>query len=192
MDEQEKTRRTAIHESGHAVWACVMGRPLAYVTVIPNAGTLGRTVFAGRMLINMTDHRQIEREAALHLAGFLAELIHDRRNPPTGCDGEVWYAYRLLTAVGHSDAGFYKVTWRATKALIAVWPCVLTLAAELHRRGTLDGLAVRRLVQRELGLRRRWNRRSRLSPEATAIPRRRAALALSMRRSPKPPGWPRS
>jgi len=159
MDVEEARFRTAIHEAGHTVAASLIRRRIAFVTVERSGDTLGRVVFAERTLIDMADHRQVEREAALHLAGFAAELIYDRQTLPTGCAEEILRAYRLLTAIGRDERGFQRVVWRTTTMLrLALWPCVMTVATELHRRGTLDGLAVRRLVQRELGLRRRWSK----------------------------------
>ena len=157
MDD-EALFRTGLHESGHALVAVLMRRRIAYVTVRPARGTLGRTVFAERYVVDGQDHRQVEREAALALAGFVAELIYDPTRAPTGCTEDVERAWRLTRALGHSEARFTELVWRTTKMLMAVWPCVLATATELCRRKQLNGCVVRRLIQRELGLRHRWSR----------------------------------
>lgn len=155
MRDDETRHRTAVHEAGHCLFAVLMGRRISFATVEPAGDTLGRTVFAERTAINLRDHRQVERAAGLHLSGFAAEMILDPRSVPTGCRDEVMYAYQLATEIGHGRRGFQQLVWRTTRMLLTVLPCVVSIATELHRRGTLDGGAVRRLAQRELGLRRR-------------------------------------
>lgn len=151
----------AVHEAGHIALAVIMGRRILFASVDPVGDTLGRVVFAERTVLNLRDHRQVEREAALHLAGFAAEMILDRQSVPTGCDDEVFYAFRLAAKIGAGREGFVRLVHRTTRALVAIWPTVLVVASELQRRHRLDGLVVRQLVRRELGLRRRWKQRSR-------------------------------
>lgn len=145
-------RTTAVHEAGHCALSVLIGRRILFATVEPVANTLGRTVFAERTVLDLGNHRQVEREAALHLAGFAAEMILDRQSVPTGCDDEVFYAFTLAAQIGHRRRGFVRLVHRTTKALVAIWPAVVTVATELQRRGRLDGSVVRRLVRRELGL----------------------------------------
>ena len=146
-------RTTAVHEAGHCALAVLMGRRILFASVDPVGNTLGRIVFAERTVLNVRDHREVEREAALHLAGFAAEMILDPHSVATGCRDEVMYAYQLATEIGHGRSGFVRLVHRTTRALVAIWPTVLILAIELERRGRLEGRVVRQLIRRELGLR---------------------------------------
>lgn len=155
MPPHDSEIKTAIHEAGHATVAVLLRRPIDYVTIERSGNTLGRVVFRDPAMLNMADHREAEREAALHLAGFAAEMILDRHSTPTGCADEILYAYNIAVAIGRDDRGFEHLVWRTTRMLLAIWPCVLAVAAELNRRGTIEGSSLRRLVLEALGLRRR-------------------------------------
>lgn len=150
--------RACVHESAHAVCGTLMQRRIAYVTVVPSTDTLGRTVFAEKQLIDVRNVRLLEREAALFLSGFVAELLHDARHVPSGCSEDIHYAWKMLVDAGYSPERFAQVVKRTTRMLQTIWPCVLATATELHKRRVIDGVHVRRLVQRELKLRRRWAR----------------------------------
>jgi hypothetical protein len=152
LDDDGTRRRTAIHEAGHAVWAVLLRRPLKYVSVEPIAGSLGRTAFLRRHALDLRDHRQVEREVALYVAGVVAEIIDDPTTVPTGATDEVWYAFVLVTKIGRGRRGFEEVVKRTARMLNALWWVVLAVAGELERRGALDGRVVRRLIRAELQL----------------------------------------
>lgn len=156
--ENDMLWRACVHESGHAVFASLMQRRIAYVSVVPSRDTLGRTVFAEKQLIDARNLRLLEREAALFLSGFVAELLHDARHVPSGCNEDINYAWTILVDAGYSPEQFAQVVQRTTRMLRTIWPCVLATANELQKRRVIEGVHVRRLVQRELKLRRRWAR----------------------------------
>lgn len=155
MRDDETRRRTALHEAGHAVVAVLIGRAVNYVSVQPAGASLGRTVFQQAHALDLGDHRQVEREIALLVAGFVAEIIDDPMTLPDGCTNEVWQGALLAIEIGHGRRGFERVVKRTAKMLKAVWPTVLVLAAELHRRQRVDGRVLQRLVRRDLRLARR-------------------------------------
>ena len=155
--EPELRLRTAVHESGHAVVAVLIGRAVNYVSVEPTLGSLGRTVLSHGHVLDLDDHRQVEREIALLVAGCVSEVIGAVATLPSGCTEEIWQAALLAVQIGNGRRGFERVVGRTARMLKAVWPAVLVLANELQRRQRLDGRAVRRLVKRELRLRRRWS-----------------------------------
>lgn len=146
--------RTAIHEAAHAVVAVLIARPIVCVSIEPTDRSLGRIVLA-RSVVNLGNHRQVEREIALHLAGFISELIYDSGSIPTGCTDEVLYTFALAREIGLGIRGFERLVFRATKMLKAIWPTVLAVAGELLRHRCIHGRAVRRLVRDHLRLRER-------------------------------------
>lgn len=71
--------------------------------------------------MHLRDHRQVEREVALYVAGVVAEIIDDPRTVPTGATDEVWYAFALAAKVGQGRRGFEEIVKRTARALKTVW-----------------------------------------------------------------------
>jgi hypothetical protein len=160
---QDALTRTSIHEAGHVVVAVLHRRRLQLATVRPEGASLGRVVFLPNHLeagltVDVRDDGDVAATMAILLAGFAGEVLLDRETDPWGCEEDIWRAYLAGEAAGRDREFFVGVMQRTVLILKKVWPCLLTVAAELRRRGTVDGLSLRRLVQRELGLRRRWRR----------------------------------
>jgi hypothetical protein len=74
--------------------------------------------------------------------------LYVRTSVPTGCTDENWYAFTLAANIAHRRRGFVRLVQKATRALLSIWPTVLVVATELQRRRTIDGTALRLLVQR--------------------------------------------
>lgn len=153
MSDEPACRKTALHEAAHACVAVLIDRAaLEYVSVEPLGDSLGRTVLSHRHAVDLLDHRQVEREIALRLAGCVAEIIDEPTALPTGCTEEVWRAALMAITIGHGRRGFMKLVGRTTRMLIAIWPTILVVAAELQRRRRLEGRVVCRLVAQGLQL----------------------------------------
>lgn len=155
--------RTSVHEASHVVVAVLHRRQLRFATVTPDGASLGRTVFisastfpSDAVVVDLREDDDVETMMTILLAGFAGEILLDQRTNPGGCEDDIWRAWLLGEAAGRDQVFFVNIMQRAVRLLKAVWPCVLAVAVELQRRGTIDGASLRRLVQRELGLRRRW------------------------------------
>lgn len=143
-------RAICYHEAGHAVAAVRLGVRVHLVTVVPDGspGNLGRTrtaaLDAQAPLWTATGWDAFERDAMIELAGPLAEEAF-------GCSVSTWtwqthraQAARAALArwpgAREADAACF-VAWyeHRTRERVAAWqPAIISLAAALFARGTLD------------------------------------------------------
>jgi len=140
----------AIHESGHAVVAWLLGFPINFVTITEHEDSAGRLSHQPENR-NFTDElRRDEAEATVSLAGPLALEIFLGDLENCGARGDVermrtllepHYAEReklldRLEALGH-----------ATRTLVHdKLPVIRKLALELMKRETLTGVHVERIL----------------------------------------------
>jgi hypothetical protein len=132
MDDDGESDLTAVHESGHAVIAHVLGHPVLSVSLIDR---LVRTRY------RRGDPAAHWRELLICLAGPAAEQRYDRTNFP------FWigpYGTDLDNARRHIEAcGFAE--WRddaeqCARILVREnWRRITRVARELQARGTLTG-----------------------------------------------------
>jgi len=85
--------------------------------------------------VNPRQFLGIEREAALHLAGFVAEIIENPESSPTGCTDDVWTAFQLVAAIGHGRHGFTRLVLEDDKSAPSA------VADRARRRGTAPAAA---------------------------------------------------
>jgi ATP-dependent Zn protease len=142
---------TAYHEAGHAVVALALGRPVYQVSVLANRDYDGLCEFRKGTFRPSDDW--VEREMLIALGGVAAEARHTGRYA-WGAAGRDWqYVHDLAVRRAGERRAERLVRRLLAKAehLLARgghWRAVELIAAELLRRGTVSGRAVRHFFER--------------------------------------------
>jgi hypothetical protein len=129
----------AIHEAGHALVALIYGVPFDKISLIADGGEVQ---FNGR-------YAEFPANAQIHMAGTIAELIHEKKIGTFlenggvligGTDGE-HLRDAMKKNIEDDDEAIPLFSWlfvRTAKQLMRRWPYVLKLANELIKKGTLS------------------------------------------------------
>jgi hypothetical protein len=151
--ERPDDEATAYHEAGHAVLALILGRPVHEVTIRPDRERLGVCEF-GKAAIRPNED-WIEREMLIALGGLAAEARHTDNYAWDQADRDLQYVRDLAV----ERAGPRRAE-RLERRLLAKaehllakeghWRAVERIAAELLRRGTVSGRAVRHFFEEAL------------------------------------------
>jgi plasmid stabilization system protein ParE len=141
---------TAYHEAGHAVMALILGRPVHAVSILPDRDLLGLCEF-GKAAVRPSED-WIEREMLISLGGLAAEARHTGTYAWDQADRDLQYVRDLA----EQRAGPRRAQ-RLERRLLSKaehllgkeghWRAVERIAAELLRRGTVSGLAVRHFFE---------------------------------------------
>jgi ATP-dependent Zn protease len=142
---------TAYHESGHAVAALALGRPVHHVSILPDRERLGKCEFGKSAFRPSEDW--LEREILISLAGLAAEARHTGVYSWDGAARDRRYVRSLaVQRAGERQAA------RLERRLLAKaehllfqegnWRAVELIAAELLSRGSISGRAARHLFER--------------------------------------------
>lgn len=163
-------KRTAYHEAGHAVVACLMGIPFRRVTVQPDA------TFAGRVLLDRKeppqavcpwnpdwDTKQARQYWKRHicglLAGALAETIYTRCWQQQPASDEFTDESKALEIADYFDTPTKAQAWvnrlrfQTLETLRSpdVWTAVDAVAQQLAKRKTLNWATVQTLIEQNKG-----------------------------------------
>jgi ATP-dependent Zn protease len=144
-------RATAYHESGHAVVALILGRPVQRVSILPDSQRLGVCEF-GKGVVRPSED-WLEREILISLGGIAAEARFTGNYHWDGAARDQQYVQRLaVQRAGERRAG------RLQRRLLAKvehlladdahWRAVEIIAAELLRCGEISGRSARHLFER--------------------------------------------
>jgi hypothetical protein len=137
---------TAYHEAGHAVIALILGRPVHGVSILPDRERLGLCAF-GKAAVRPSED-WIEREMLIALGGLAAEARHTDNYAWDEADRDLQYVRDLAVQRAGPRRAERLERRLLSKAehLLAKeghWKAVERIAAELLRRGTVSGRAVR-------------------------------------------------
>src|SRR3954451_17626750 len=138
----------AYHESGHAVVALALGRPIQLVSLLPKQDYLGRCQF--RQGVVRPSEDWLEREILIALGGIAAEARHTGDYAWDAADRDLQFVHDLAVQRAGERQAERLERWLLAKAehLIAKdghWRAVELIAAELLRRGAISGRAARHL-----------------------------------------------
>jgi len=142
---------TAYHEAGHAVMALALGRPVAFVSVLPTRQLLGTCEFGKAVFRPSEDW--LEREMLIALAGLAAEARFSGNYAWDGAARDQDYAEDLaLQRAGTARKASRLLRRMLSKAehLLAQeenWLAVERMAAELLRVGEISGRAARHIYE---------------------------------------------
>lgn len=126
------SRRTCIHEAGHAVMSLLVGAKLESVSVIPRADSKGRTI---------TDAPTPFGDTMVGVAGIIAEEIEfDGNEEPRGHD-------RALVQQNKGDVPWEEYECAARWMLQMHWKSVVRLADALAVRYLMTGDEVWELLK---------------------------------------------
>jgi hypothetical protein len=146
---------TAYHEAGHAFWAHQLGFRIVFVSIIPDAVTLGR-VRATDWVLDHVAANQPERlveavtaSLGVKLGGPLAELVlQPGKNRRIGNDYAA--ARAILRYANIPDLDKVEVLARAElsvlRGLERYWGAVCALAEALLEAGIVDGRQAHRIL----------------------------------------------
>lgn len=141
---------TAYHEAGHAIMALALGRPVAFVSALPDRKHLGTCHF-GKAVFRPTED-WLEREMLIALAGLAAESFRTGNYDWSAAGKDLASAERLaLDRAGGDERKAQRLLRRyLSKAehilgQEAQWRAVERLAAELVRLGEVSGRAARHI-----------------------------------------------
>jgi len=149
--EPHDQQATAYHEAGHAVVALILGRPVQYVSILPNRERLGVCEF-GKGASRPTDD-WLEREILIALAGIAAEARHTGNYAWDGAARDQIYVQRLT----EQRAGDRRAERLQRRLLAKVehlltderhWQGVELIAAELIKQGEISGRTAKHLFER--------------------------------------------
>lgn len=144
---------TAYHEAGHAVVALLLGRPVAYVSVLPDRKHLGVCAFKNPVFRPSEDW--LEREILISLAGLAAEARHTGRYGWDEAGRDLAYARKLMV----QRAGERRAERLERRMLSkvehllnqdATWQAVQWIAEELVRLGEISGRTARHHFERAM------------------------------------------
>ena len=142
---------TAYHEAGHAVMALTLGRPVAYVSILPGRAFLGTCEFGKAVFRPSEDW--LEREMLIALAGAAAEARRTGEYAWDAAARDRTYAEELaLQRAGAARQAERLLRRSLSKAEYLLsredaWRAVERLAAELMRLGEISGRAARHLYE---------------------------------------------
>lgn len=161
----DRLKRTAYHEGGHAVVSVLTRRQVKKVTIVPDGETLGEVVHYGwpPSIIEDTATRASEsksrrwlfREMIIHHAGMIAEAkgtggMTEDIVEWGGSDSSTLADY-VLQAFGDSQKKVDQTKQETKKLLDAHWEAVEAIAAALLEHRTLSGKRVRAIVMENGG-----------------------------------------
>ena len=148
--EPSAEEAVAYHEAGHAVVALALGRPVHFVSILPDRINLGLCEFQKGVFRPSEDW--LEREILISLGGIAAEARHTGEYAWDGAARDEQYVRRLaILRAGERQAE------RLQRRLLAKaenllskeghWQAVELIAAELLRRGQISGRTARHLFE---------------------------------------------
>jgi hypothetical protein len=149
--DRSPAEATAYHEAGHAVMALALGRPVAYVSVLPTRQFLGTCEFGKAVFRPSEDW--LEREMLIALAGLAAEARFSGDYAWDGAARDRDYAEDLaLQRAGTARKASRLLRRILSKAehLLAQeenWRAIEAMAAELLRVGEISGRAARHIYE---------------------------------------------
>ncbi|MBY0522639.1 MAG: hypothetical protein K2R98_04550 [Gemmataceae bacterium] len=141
---------TAYHEAGHAVVALALGRPVHEVSVLPRREHLGITEYRKGVFRPTEDW--LEREILIALGGIAAEARYtgDYAWDMAGRDMQYVRSMTVQRAGARQAERLERRMLAKVEHLLAQeghWRAVELIVAELLRRGTISGRAVRHLFE---------------------------------------------
>ena len=153
-------QRTAYHEAGHAVAACVMRHRFTRVTIEPEEDTLGKVncarvpTYAPDVDRETSTRVQTEKRVIVYLAGLIAEQTAAGcafRGPGlSGDDLQKAYSYAGHMCGDDAETEAYVAwLWERTRLLVTFepnWTVVEALASELMKRKTIGERAARSIM----------------------------------------------
>jgi ATP-dependent Zn protease len=147
-------RRTAYHESGHAVIAWLLGLRFRHITIVPSGIFLGQVVMPPvRRSTARVSHLQIRRVILMRLAGGIAEGLARRDGQASGVSEDLNVALSLMRCLPgcRSMTGFtrrYRDMFKQAKDLVERnWPAIRLTAELVLNASTLDERHVRRICE---------------------------------------------
>ena len=154
MDASHDLTATAYHEAGHAVIALALDRPVHAVSILPDRERLGVCAF-GKAAVRPTED-WIEREMLISLGGLAAEARHTGSYAWDQADRDLRYVRDLAeqrAGPRRAERLERRLLAKAEHLLAkeAHWQAVERIAAELLRRGTVSGRAVRHFFEEARG-----------------------------------------
>ena len=161
--EQEKLKKTAYHEAGHAVAAFAIGKRFRKASILPEADSLGRLTKCGwksKLTPELDDYerlrlrRMVEAEIIFCLAGAVAEAKLTDRYNHIGASGDyqdaVFYATYVTDSTKETEA-YIKWLFEKTKNILSRrWGAVELLADELLKRREIGYMATRKIIRKGL------------------------------------------
>jgi hypothetical protein len=129
---------TAIHESGHAVYALVMGWPVERVSLHQD----GR--YAGVCSFTIRDGAPPAEIAAVFLAGFLAEKFVASDTSAETANTDV---NRALPYIARLDVSLDNLVLQVRRRLASLWTEIDQLATALDKQGSLDSGSILRAIK---------------------------------------------
>jgi hypothetical protein len=163
--EQEKLKKTAYHEAGHAVANFATGKRFTKVSVIPipEDGSLGRvsgTGWQSKLNPELDDteqprlRRMVEREIITLLAGVVAEAKLTGRYNHIGASKDyhkaVSYASYVTDSTRETEAYIEWLFEKTKNILSRRWGAVELLTEELVRQQEIGYLATRKIIRKGL------------------------------------------
>lgn len=162
-DRRTAVERTAYHEAGHAVAACLLHRAFKYATILPGGSgvmrsdghvclTKLRTDFHHEPVPSPRSRRRIEREIIFLGAGDAAEWCLPGRHDRSGAR---WDKDRALELAAHvcdepkESRAYVEWLWMRSRNLINEtrnWSAVKAVAAALLIHQQLAAREIRRIV----------------------------------------------
>jgi len=129
----ERLRRAAFHEAGHAVVARALGLTVEAASIREDRTTAGRVRFRVG-----GDRRSAEREIVVLLSGGVAEKLATGAADADGAASDVAAAWELLLSMASSEERakeWMAAAWRAAEKLVTEnWSSVIQLAEALLAR----------------------------------------------------------
>jgi hypothetical protein len=161
--EQEKLKKVAYHEAGHAVAAFAMFRRFKKVSIIPipEEGTLGRLSgcqWASKLNPEFDDgarlRHKVEAEIILSLAGCVAEAKLTGRYNHIGASKDyqdaVFYESYVTDSTEETEA-YIKWLFEKTKNVLSRrWNAIELLADELIKHREIAYMATRLIIRKGL------------------------------------------
>jgi hypothetical protein len=136
--EREAYREvTAFHEAAHAVFARALGMYVKHATIKPDHES------SGHVLIRWSqDH---EKNLLVDMCGHIAQRIHNP-NSSFGAADDARHTRDRIKAMGKSARRWSVYQAGARKLVLAHWPAISAVAAELMRVETISGRRVDALM----------------------------------------------
>ena len=159
--EQEKLKKTAYHEAGHAVGAFAIGRRFNKVTIVPDDDTLGSLTGCGwgsKLSPELDEgarlRHRVEAEIILSLAGCVAEAKMTGGCDHIGASGDyndaVFYASYVTDSTEETEAYIAWLLEKTKNVLSRRWDAVELLADELIKRREIGYKAAREIIRKGL------------------------------------------
>lgn len=153
--ESQQMMATAYHEAGHAVMACLVGRPIQNVTISPAKIQTGG-VRLGAVKIQKGRRKSsndwLEDEVLILFAGMVAESKFTGRYCERGASSDLAAIRRLLSSRARNEKQLEKLERRMLNKTeyvldeLANEKAVESIAKELIEKETISGRAVRHFL----------------------------------------------